>query len=110
MSSRSSGLLSVHPSGAAEHSIRSKFDAKTPPGFYNTLEAGEVIHFSFCKVNSGITVFGLQSNLAGMCFLMRLIGHRATCQIVSHGVGAEIPSSYFISLFFLELLSLGVRG
>lgn len=63
--------------------------------------AGQVSHFSFCKVNSGITVFELQSNLPGMRFLMRLIGRRGTWQIMSRGVYAEITSLSFF--FFLSL-------
>lgn len=65
--------------------------------------AGQVSHFSFCKVNSGITVFELQSNLPGMRFLMRLIGRRGTWQIMSRGVCAEITSLSFV-FFFLSLL------
>lgn len=67
--------------------------------------AGQVSHFSFCKVNSGITVFELQSNLPGMRFLMRPIGRRGTWQIMSRGVGAEITSLsfFFLFVFFLSL-------
>lgn len=73
--------------------------------------AGQVSHFSFCKVNSGITVFELQSNLPGMRFLMRLIGRRGTWQIMSRGVYAEITSLsffFFSSLSPSELLCVGI--
>lgn len=72
--------------------------------------AGQVSHFSFCKVNSGITVFKLQSNLPGMRFLMRLIGRRGTWQIMSRGVCAKITSLsfFFSSLSPSELLCVGI--
>lgn len=74
------------------YEIRSSSMPKHYTLVYNTPEAREVSHFSFChdncKVNSRITVFKLQSNLPGICLLMHLIGHRSACQIMSHGVGA----------------------
>lgn len=86
MSARSSGLLLVSPLGeAVQHEIRSSLMPKHHWGGLMLSGAGQVTHFSFWKVNSGITVFELQSNLPGMRFLMRLIGRRGTWPIASRG-------------------------